>query len=75
MPIALTDEHRELAEVAAGFLASRDARATSRALLDADSEPLPPFWDELDALGWLARSPDDGLGFSELAIVLEGLGQ
>jgi 3-oxochol-4-en-24-oyl-CoA dehydrogenase len=79
MPIALTDEHRELAEVATGFLTSRDARAASRALLDADKEALPPFWDELVSMGWLGlhlpeQHGGSGYGLMELAVVLEALG-
>jgi alkylation response protein AidB-like acyl-CoA dehydrogenase len=43
--------------------------------MEAPAGELPPFWSELDALGWLTLAPDDGLGFSELAVVLEGLGR
>ena len=38
MGIALTDDHRELAEVARGFLTSQKARAAARSLLDAPEE-------------------------------------
>jgi 3-oxochol-4-en-24-oyl-CoA dehydrogenase len=79
MPIALTEELRELANVATGFLSRRDALGSARALLDADSEPLPPFWDELMSMGWLGlHLPEEhggsGYGLGELAVVLEALG-
>ena len=43
-------------------------------------EALPPFWDELAALGWLGLAvPEadggEGYGFAELAVVLEELGR
>jgi hypothetical protein len=41
MPIALTGERRELFDVARSFLADRGAVAASRALLEANDEPLP----------------------------------
>jgi alkylation response protein AidB-like acyl-CoA dehydrogenase len=79
MPIALTDEHRQLAQIADDFLANRGALAASRALLDATSEPLPPFWDELVSIGWLGlHLPEQyggsGYGLAELAVVVEALG-
>ena len=54
MGIALTDDHRELAEVARGFLTSQKARAAARSLLDAPEEDRPPFWQGLVELGWWA---------------------
>ncbi len=79
MPIALSDEHRELAKVAFGFLANREALAASRSLLDSKSDELPPFWDELVQMGWLGlHLPEEfggsGYGLMELAVVLEALG-
>ena len=43
-------------------------------------ETLPPFWDDLAALGWLGlHLPEDvggsGYGLAELAVVLEELGR
>lgn len=43
MGIALTDDHRELAEVARAFLTSQKARWVARSLLDAPDEVRPPF--------------------------------
>ena len=53
MPIALTDDHRELGDVARSFLTSQKARSAARETLDADDEARPPFWRELAGLGWL----------------------
>ena len=51
MPIAISDDHRELAGVARSFLEGVDARAAARAQLDAPDESLPTFWKELADLG------------------------
>ncbi|HLR98210.1 MAG TPA: acyl-CoA dehydrogenase [Mycolicibacillus parakoreensis] len=80
MGIALTDDHRELAEVAAAFLTAQQARSAARALLDADDESRPPFWDELAALGWLGlhiaeEHGGSGFGLAELVVVVEQLGR
>ena len=52
MPIALTEEHGELARVARSFLETKDARSQARALLLAPSDQAPL----LEGLG-LARVP------------------
>ena len=80
MAIAITDDHRALAETASDFLAKHDARGAARALLDAELEPLPPFWDDLAALGWLGlHLPESvggsGYGLPELVVVVEELGR
>jgi len=80
MPIAITDEHRALADTAADFLAKRDARRAARNLLEAADEGLPPFWDDLAALGWLGLHLPEahgGSGYSleELVVVVEELGR
>ena len=49
MSLAITDDHRALAETAADFLTKRDARAASRALLDGADETVPEL--DLDQLG------------------------
>ena len=58
MGIAITDDHRELAEVARGFLTSQKARWAARSLLDASDEPRPGFWQNLAELGWLGLHVD-----------------
>ncbi|MEZ5183211.1 MAG: acyl-CoA dehydrogenase family protein [Acidimicrobiales bacterium] len=75
MSLAIGDEHELLADAVARFAAQRCTPAVARAAMESDAAELPPFWAELDGLGWLTHAPADGLGFSELAIVLEGLGR
>jgi alkylation response protein AidB-like acyl-CoA dehydrogenase len=80
MGIALTDDHRELAEVARAFLTSQKARWAARSLLDTADESRPPFWQNLVELGWLGLHIDEGHGGSgyglpELVVVIEELGR
>ena len=80
MPIALTDDHRELGDVARSFLTAQKARLASRALLDADSEARPAFWAEMAGLGWLGLHIDEkyggsGYGLPELVVVIDELGR
>jgi alkylation response protein AidB-like acyl-CoA dehydrogenase len=85
MPLAITDDHRDLAEVAKSMVAGRGGVANARRiLLDADE---PGRWWEHDALwkeivstGWLGLHVDEGFGgqgygLPELTIVLEQLGR
>jgi alkylation response protein AidB-like acyl-CoA dehydrogenase len=79
MPIAISDEHLELARVVRAFLADNGARAANRAQLEAKQETLPPFWKALSELGWTGlHLPEafggEGFGLPELAIVVEELG-
>ncbi|MBW0136133.1 acyl-CoA dehydrogenase [Pseudonocardia abyssalis] len=78
MALAITDDHRTLAEVARSALSGQ--RAAARALLDSPDEALPAIWKELAALGWLGLAvPEEyggeGAGLPELAVVLEELGR
>ena len=81
MGIALTDDHRELSEVARSFLSTQKARAAARALLADDAEEArPPFWNELAGLGWLGLHVDEqyggsGFGLPELVVVIDELGR
>ncbi len=80
MGIALTDDHRELGEVARAFLTAQKARWAARSLLDAADESRPPFWDNLVELGWLGLHIDEehggsGYGLPELVVVVEELGR
>ena len=80
MPIALTEEHRELSRVARAFLSDRDAIGASRSLLDADTDSLPPFWEEMCSIGWTGlHLPESvggsGYGLPELMVVTEELGR
>jgi len=78
--IALTDDHRELAEVARSFLTAQKARGAARSLLDATEETRPAFWQGLVELGWLGLHLDEeyggsGYGLPELVVVVEELGR
>ncbi|MGZ4585687.1 MAG: acyl-CoA dehydrogenase [Mycobacterium sp.] len=80
MGIALTNDHRELAEVARAFLTSQKARWAARSLLDAADESRPPFWQNLVELGWLGLHVEEehggsGFGLPELVVVVEELGR
>ena len=80
MSIALTDDHKALADTVAELLAKRDARGANRALLEADSEERPAFWHEVADLGLLGlHVPEDhggsGFGLEELVVVVEQLGR
>jgi 3-oxochol-4-en-24-oyl-CoA dehydrogenase len=80
MGIALTDDHRELAEVARAFLTSQKARWAARSLLDTPDEARPGFWQGMAELGWLGLHVGEeyggsGYGFPELVVVIEELGR
>ncbi|HWF29900.1 MAG TPA: acyl-CoA dehydrogenase [Mycobacterium sp.] len=80
MGIALTDDHRELAEVARAFLTSQKARWAARSLLDSPDENRPGFWQDMVELGWLGLHVDEeyggsGYGLPELVVVIEELGR
>jgi hypothetical protein len=80
MSIAITDEHRSLAQTVSDFLRNTGARAANRALLTADTEELPAVWTEMGKLGWLGlHLPEEhggsGFGLSELVIVAEEFGR
>jgi hypothetical protein len=79
MPIAITDDHLALTDTVADLLQRRDARSATRALLEADTETLPPFWAEVAELGWLGlHLPEahggSGYGLPELVVVVEEFG-
>jgi alkylation response protein AidB-like acyl-CoA dehydrogenase len=80
MSIAITEDHAALAATVSDFLVKHDARGAARAILETEAEPLPPFWDDLAALGWLGlHLPEDhggsGFGLPELVVVVEELGR
>ncbi len=80
MPIGITDEHEALRQTARRWLESRCPPGVPRALLDADSEDMPPFWADLATQGWLGlHLPEEnggqGYGLTELAVVLEEMGR
>ncbi|MEQ8840237.1 MAG: acyl-CoA dehydrogenase [Acidimicrobiales bacterium] len=80
MSIAITEDHRALADTASDFLRARDARGAARALLDAAEEVRPAWWDELAGLGWLGlhvaeERGGSGFGMEELVVVVEEMGR
>jgi alkylation response protein AidB-like acyl-CoA dehydrogenase len=81
--LAITDEHRALADSATGQLRRLNSRAAARATLDPDSggstHPAD-IWSAAAELGWqgLAVAEEyggSGFGLSELAVVLEAQGR
>jgi alkylation response protein AidB-like acyl-CoA dehydrogenase len=80
MSIAITEDHKALAETASEFLQKRDARGAARSLLEADSEELPDLWRAITDLGWQGlhiaeEHGGSGYGLEELVVVVEELGR
>jgi alkylation response protein AidB-like acyl-CoA dehydrogenase len=85
MPLAITEDHRALAEVAAAMVAGRAGTAGARRiLLDRDKSDrwwsTDGLWKEMVSTGWLGLHIDErfdgqGYGLAELTIVLEQLGR
>jgi len=80
MSIAITDDHRALADTVADFLVKHQSRAAARALLEAERETNPDFFADAAALGWLGlHIPEahggSGYGLEELVVVVEQLGR
>src|SRR5260370_8149849 len=80
MSIAISEEHRALAQTVASFLTDHQARAMARGLLGAQTDPLPGFWAELGGLGLLGlHVPEElggsGFGLAETLVVAEQMGR
>ncbi|MGV0037125.1 acyl-CoA dehydrogenase [Mycobacterium paraffinicum] len=85
MPLAITEDHRALAKVAAAMVAGRAGTAGARRiLLDRDKSDrwwsTDGLWKEMVSTGWLGLHIDErfdgqGYGLPELTIVLEQLGR
>jgi 3-oxochol-4-en-24-oyl-CoA dehydrogenase len=80
MSIAITEEHRALAETVAGLLTKHQSRAAARGLLGAQPDALPGFWAELAGLGLLGlHIPEEhggsGFGLAETLVVAEQVGR
>jgi len=76
MPIGIGEDHEELRRTVRRWLETRCPPEVPRALLDAETETMPPFWDELVSQGWLGiHVPEEyggqGFGLLELAVVVE----
>lgn len=82
MNLALTDDQELLAKTAADFVAEHSPVARMRKLRDT-KDPLGfsrELWREMAGLGWVGIPFPEwaggaGLGFAELAVVLEALGR
>jgi 3-oxochol-4-en-24-oyl-CoA dehydrogenase len=77
--LALTEEHRDLAESAFGALSRVRSHAAARATLDGGASSNSEIWSVAAELGWhgLAISEEyggSGFGMAELVIVLEAQG-
>ncbi|MFN8103344.1 MAG: acyl-CoA dehydrogenase [Acidimicrobiia bacterium] len=80
MTIAITEDHKALADTAADLLLERDARGQARALLESPTEAMPALWDEIVALGWTGLHVAEdfggsGYGLEELVVVVEAMGR
>src|SRR6266700_2684256 len=80
MSIAISEEHRALAQTVAGLLTKHQSRAAARSLLEGGTEQLPAFWAELGGLGLLGlHVPEElggsGLGLAETLVVAEQMGR
>jgi 3-oxochol-4-en-24-oyl-CoA dehydrogenase len=80
VPIGVSEDHLALHDAVRGWCERYCPPSIPRALLDADTETRPPFWDELANQGWLGLHIDDayggsGFGVPELVVVLEELGR
>src|SRR4051812_40073980 len=80
MSIAITEDHRALADTASDLLRTRDARGAARAMLEARTEERPDLWKDITGLGWLGlHVPEDlggsGYGLPELIVIVEELGR
>ncbi len=78
MSIAITEDHRSLAETVRSFADKRNLRGAARERLETSGDSLPEFWAELAELGWLGlHLPEDvggsGYGIEELVVVVEEL--
>ena len=82
MELVLTEDQELIAKTARDFVDERSPVSRLRALRDS-GDPLrysPALWKEMAELGWLGVPfPEElggaGMGFAELAIVLEALGR
>ncbi len=80
MPIAVSEEHEDLAQVVRAWLLARWPTSAGRTALDSQPGELPLLWDQIAAEGWLGlhlpeRFGGEGFGVSELAVVLGEFGR
>src|SRR5690349_1453785 len=80
MPLAITDEHRQLAAVARDLVDRHEVRRQAHAQLDAPAAPLDDLWKALGEPGFHGLAlpavyGGQGYGLPELAVVVEELGR
>jgi alkylation response protein AidB-like acyl-CoA dehydrogenase len=78
--LGISEDHVALRDTVRRWVTVHCPPPVARALLDADEEGLPSFWDDLVERGWLGlHVPEvhggEGFGLVELAVVLEELGR
>ncbi|MDE3086212.1 MAG: acyl-CoA dehydrogenase [Acidobacteriota bacterium] len=78
MPIGIGEEHEELRRAVRRWVEARGGLAPARSVLDLEAEPLPGWWEDLAAQGWLGlhvaeEHGGQGFGLLELAVVVEEL--
>ncbi len=80
MSIAITEEHRALAQTVVGLLTKHQSRAAARGLLTEEADARPAFWAELGGLGLLGLHISEehggsGFGLAETLVVAEQMGR
>ena len=80
MSIAITEDHRALAQSVADCLARNRVRSAARGLLETPDEALPAFWPDLARLGLLGLHLGEqyggaGFGLAEVLVVAEQSGR
>ena len=80
MSLAITEEHRALAQTVAGLLTKHQSRAAARSLLEAEGDARPALWAELSGLGLLGLHISEehggsGFGLPETLVVAEQMGR
>ena len=80
MSLAITEDHRLLAETARAVLERAGGTAPAREALESGGRKLPAAWDEIVGLGWLGLhigedAGGSGYGLPELAVVAYELGR
>ncbi|RUP28526.1 MAG: acyl-CoA dehydrogenase, partial [Mycolicibacterium sp.] len=78
--LAITDDHNDLADSAAGLLHRLGSRAAARATLEGGPSHPDGFWTTAADLGWQGLAIPEayggsGFGLPELAVVLEAQGR
>lgn len=80
MSATFTEEQQELKTAAAKFLEEKSGSETVRELMESDQGFDEAIWKQMAELGWLGLAlPEEyggvGLGFAELAILMEEMGK